>query len=413
MPVADYEKKYPFSAKETRGLTMRDAEWAFQLSPDPPKVEKLNDYIVMAARGDRNGFLFFLHAYEERLNCRIRSFLFREGYKRFYDLRDDPEKRKAYADEMEDYVRAHHLLIFDYPFVTHPELLREEDLYEHLSITKGSNVNVVRHLRYTPVFVHSHSFFTVLYVLRGQCGHTVGGADLPMKQGDVFFLPPYVKQTIEVFDNSIVLNLHIRRDTFDDVFFNALRYNNILSDFFMSCLYSQEPVSGILFHTGNDKDVENLFLEMYKEVQLDDSYSWRLLNYLVPLLFAKILRSYSDKAIFTGVDSKQGSDSNKLRILSFINDNYRTVTLEDVATHFNYSVPHCSKLIRDETGIGFVAFVRRIKMNHAVALLLNTRTSVADIANMVGYENPESFIRVFQKVYQMSPTAYRKKVTGE
>ena len=60
-----------------------------------------------------------------------------------------------------------------------------------------------------------------------------------------------------------------------------------------------------------------------------------------------------------------------------------------------------------------MAFVRRIKMNHASALLLNTRTSVADIANLVGYENPESFIRVFQKVYQMSPTAYRKKVTGE
>ena len=60
---------------------MSDAEWAFQLSPDPPKVENLIDYIVMAARGDRNGFLFFLHAYEERLNRRIRSFLFREGYR--------------------------------------------------------------------------------------------------------------------------------------------------------------------------------------------------------------------------------------------------------------------------------------------------------------------------------------------
>ena len=90
-----------------------------------------------------------------------------------------------------------------------------------------------------------------------------------------------------------------------------------------------------------------------------------------------------------------------------------TLNRENVASQFNYSVPHCSKLIRDETGVGFVAFVRRIKMNHAVALLLNTRTSVADIANMVGYENPESFIRVFQKVYQMSPTAYRKKVNEE
>lgn len=75
----------------------------------------------------------------------------------------------------------------------------------------------------------------------------------------------------------------------------------------------------------------------------------------------------------------------------------------------SYSVPHCSKLIREETGVGFVNFVRRIRMNHAAALLLNTRTSVADVAYMVGYENPESFIRVFQKVYAMSPTAYRKK----
>lgn len=333
-------------------------------------------------------------------------------YKHFYELRDDPPARAAYAAAMEDYVREHRLLIFDYPFVTHPELLREEDLYKHLSITKGSNVNVVRHLRYTPVFQHSHTFFTVLYVLRGQCGHTVDGAPLPMERGDVFFLPPYVKQTIEVFDESLVLNLHIRRDTFDDVFFNALRYNNILSDFFMSCLYSREPVSGMLFHTGDDAEIEGLFLEMYKEVLLDDSYSWRLLNNLVPLLFAKILRGYSDKAVFTGADSRRPRDESKLRILSYINDNYRSVTLEDVADHFNYSVPHCSKLIRDETGVGFVAFVRRIRMNHAAALLLNTRTSVADIANMVGYENPESFIRVFQKVYQMSPTAYRKQASG-
>ena len=354
-----------------------------------------------------------MHTNEELLRSLLPLTEEEQVYRRFYELRDDPEARKAYADEMEDYVRAHRLLIFDYPFVTHPELLREEDLYEHLSITKGSNVNVVRHLRYTPVFLHSHTFFTVLYVLRGQCGHTVGGESLPMRQGDVFFLPPYVRQTIEVFDDSLVLNLHIRRDTFDDVFFNALRYNNILSDFFMSCLYSKEPVSGILFPTGSDSEIEDLFLEMYKEVLLDDSYSWRLLNYVVPLLFAKILRGYSGKAVFTGVDAKQSADSSKLRILSYINDNYRSVTLEDVASHFNYSVPHCSKLIRDETGVGFVGFVRRIKMNHASALLLNTRSSVSDIANMVGYENPESFIRVFQKVYGLSPTAYRKKGAAE
>ena len=79
--VVIYVKKYPFCIEELRGLTMLEAEWAFQLSPDPPKVENLNDYIVLAVNGNENGFAFFLHAYEERLNRRIRGFLLREGFR--------------------------------------------------------------------------------------------------------------------------------------------------------------------------------------------------------------------------------------------------------------------------------------------------------------------------------------------
>ena len=83
-------------------------------------------------------------------------------YKKYYELRNDPAAQKAYMAEIEPLVREKHLLIFDFPFISHPELLTESDLYSHLSITKGSNVNIVRHLRYTPVFWHSHTFFTVL-----------------------------------------------------------------------------------------------------------------------------------------------------------------------------------------------------------------------------------------------------------
>ncbi len=331
-------------------------------------------------------------------------------YKRFYELRKDADAYKAYMKEMEDYVRQNRLLIFEYPFVTHPELLTEKDFYGDLAISRGSSVNVVRHLRYTPVFWHSHSFFTVLYVVTGRCGHQAGELDMPLERGDVFFLPPYVKQTIEVFDDeSVILNLHIRKDTFDDVFFNILRYNNILSDSFMSSLYSKEPVQGILFHTGSDEEIRDTILEMYHEAELDDAYSGHLLNTMVPQLFAKLLRYYSDQAVLTGA-SVQKTDNVKLRILSYMNDHYKTVTLEELAKHFNYSVPHCSKMIRDETGIGFVAFIRRIKMNHAVALLLNTKTAISEISNAVGYENPESFIRVFKKVYGITPSAFRKKM---
>ena len=79
--MAIYVKKYPGCIEGQSGLTMLEAERAFQLSPDPPAVEDLNDYIVMAVRGkDENGFLFFLHSYEQRLNQRVRKFLLREGF---------------------------------------------------------------------------------------------------------------------------------------------------------------------------------------------------------------------------------------------------------------------------------------------------------------------------------------------
>lgn len=56
-------------------------------------------------------------------------------YKKFYEVKDDPEAKRAYMEEIEDYVRSAHLLIFDFPFITHPPLLREEDLFSYLSIT--------------------------------------------------------------------------------------------------------------------------------------------------------------------------------------------------------------------------------------------------------------------------------------
>lgn len=333
-------------------------------------------------------------------------------YKKFYELKSkDPAAYQDYLCEMKDYVHEHRILIFDYPDIHHPELITERDFYTDLSISHSSNVNVVRHLRYTPVFWHSHSFFTVLYVLKGSCGHKVGNLDLPLNEGDIFFLPPYVKQTIEVFDDSIILNLHIRKDTFSDVFFNTLRYDNILSDFFMSCLYSKKPVRGMLFHTAEDLEIQNLFLELYKEKNIDDLYSWWLLNNMVAQLFAKILRGYAKEVQF--INSAAGSTKNKtLQILSYIHDHYRSITLQELADHFHYSVPHCSKLIREETETGFTAFVRQIKMQHAADLLKSTRYTIAEITDMVGYENQETLIRVFKKTYGMTPSEYRKSVNS-
>src|SRR5699024_4337172 len=77
-----YCAKYSFLT-ETKGLTMREAERIFQLDPEPPALENMNDYIIEAVRSrELRWFSFFLHCYENRLNGRVRCFLLRSEERR-------------------------------------------------------------------------------------------------------------------------------------------------------------------------------------------------------------------------------------------------------------------------------------------------------------------------------------------
>ena len=56
------------------------AERIFQLEPEPPAVDSLNEYILSALQ-EKNliHFSFFLHHYEPQLNKRIKDFLGVDG----------------------------------------------------------------------------------------------------------------------------------------------------------------------------------------------------------------------------------------------------------------------------------------------------------------------------------------------
>ena len=85
--LSSYCAKYSFLT-EPKGLTMREVERIFQLDPEPPVLENMNDYIIEAVHSrDLRCFAFFLHHYENRLNGRVRRFLLREGLDRY-----DPER---------------------------------------------------------------------------------------------------------------------------------------------------------------------------------------------------------------------------------------------------------------------------------------------------------------------------------
>lgn len=54
-------------------------------------------------------------------------------------------------------------------------------------------------------------------------------------------------------------------------------------------------------------------------------------------------------------------------------------------------------------------FLRTARMNQAAVLLVDPKRSIAEVSQMMGYENPSNFTRTFKAVYGMLPKVYREK----
>lgn len=273
-----------------------------------------------------------------------------------------------------------------------------------------NDVIVSKHLRYSPCFIHSHSFFEIIYVLNGSCLNTISNTSLEMKQGDVCILSPTnTIHALSVFsDDCIVINLLVRSTTFEKSFFGILKSNDILSSFFSNALYSSNAESYLLFTKQNDIQTINSALEMYDEFNNNLNYSDRMLTSMMSSFFIRLLRTDSKNIIVPNPSGSQ-SDRNILFILNYISTNYETITLKELSSKFNYSERQMARILKDYTGKNFINIIYDIKLQKACDLLKNPDMSINKIIETVGYSNTTHFYKIFKKYYNMTPIEYRNQ----
>ncbi len=96
-------------------------------------------------------------------------------------------------------------------------------------------------------------------------------------------------------------------------------------------------------------------------------------------------------------------------VMNYIQGNYQTVTLDDLAQELHLSKPYISKYIKDKSGRTFGDIVKNVRLKKSRTLLKNSSMSVENIAESVGYQNVEHFNRLFKKKYGMTPMQFRNQ----
>lgn len=344
---------------------------------------------------DRTQLWDFLNTYNEH----------EQFYVTYYEASKSPSTFKAFLDSVDQKdILAKNILVFDlFPNQVPTEFI--DDFFFDPNDSKS--ILVRKHYRYTPAFKHLNIFFEMKYVLRGTCNMTIGNDSLTLKEGDLCLLAPSTMHSVSVFDDSLMINMLIRRGTLEDILFNVLREQSAISSFFIDNIYAKKHLEYMIFHTLSDVIIQNLILDMYIEELDKELYASNVLNSMLIMLFAHLTRRH-EKTVEYSPTVKKLPQSNT-QLISYIQNHYQSVTLTEVASTFNYDPSYCSRLIKSITGHNFSDLLRDIRLKRAEIMLASSNMPISQVSDAIGYENPEAFIRAFKKRTDKTPSKYREE----
>ncbi len=283
----------------------------------------------------------------------------------------------------------------------------DESLNEDGFFSKDENVGIVEHARYLPPLLHTHEFFELVYVREGECNHFMDNKAHTLISGDICVIAPNHEHALSAFsDEADIINLQIRTSTFEKSFFGILSDKDVLSNFFMHCLYHMNGQACLTFRTGNDALLKTLSDSLAEEFHNDRKYRGKMMDSLISTFFIQLMRDH-EKDILLDPDNTSPHDDELILMLQYIQSNYSNLSLTELARFFGYSPRHITRILKESTGKNFSEITKELRMKKAAELLKNNDLPIPTIMETVGYSDISTFYKAFKGYYGKAPAAFR------
>lgn len=230
--------------------------------------------------------------------------------------------------------------------------------------------------------------YTIHYVLKGKGTLFVEGKTYSIRENQCFILPPYVPvsytpdvdepwvYTWITFDGSLVLS-----------YLSAMKMsaNNPVH------VFKNESFGDEVLNFLNNGPYDNLFYPL--------SFLLKIFGVIMKEKGLTFEVKYNNKAEFI----KKITES---ITLNYTNPDFK---VRDIANYINISHSYMCKIFSEQNKCSVSQFLINTRMNKATDLLRTTNLPVKEIAFAVGYANEVHFFKSFNKHFNMSPGAFRKK----
>ncbi len=152
-----------------------------------------------------------------------------------------------------------------------------------------------------------------------------------------------------------------------------------------------------------NKEADEAIIDNYE--QLIDSYE-NVYNMLDELKRVTI-----NQCIVSSKDNLQEIDNATVyKIIEYINSNfYKPITIQQLSEKFFITPNYISFLFKKFVGENFKNYIIKLRITYACELLENSKYSVQEVGEKVGYNDYFYFIRIFKSIKGISPSKYREE----
>jgi AraC family transcriptional regulator, L-rhamnose operon transcriptional activator RhaR len=248
---------------------------------------------------------------------------------------------------------------------------------------------------------HKHSFFELVFIVKGTGVHKVNEAGLPYHEGQLFLLAPEDAHGFKIkeptrfcfirFTNIYIKSpgLHVERLEF--ILKNA---NNI-----PSC---------VLKNVADRIIVKSIIEAIIREHENHDLYNQELIQQYVNTLIMIVARNI---ALGLPEQMNEKSEEKALDILQYIQTNIyepEKLRADAISKEFGIAEAYLGKYFKKHTTETMQQYITNYKLKMIENRLLHGNMRIAEIADELGFTDKSHLIRIFRKYRGMSPTEYKK-----
>lgn len=234
--------------------------------------------------------------------------------------------------------------------------------------------------------------YQILYIASGKAHFYFNGVEEIVTAGNMVIYRPKEEQRYYYYgtDHTEVYWVH----------FTGSNVKNILRKYGI-------PDDAHVIHTGTSLEYKHIFLQMIQELKLcKEDYEELLVNYLTHLLIM-LHRLINHKPKGKSIPLMKEMDT----AVRYFHENYnKPLSIEEYAANHHMSVSWFIRNFKDYTDATPAQYILSLRISNAQTLLETTNYNITEIAEIVGYDNPLYFSRLFKKQSGCSPSEFRKQL---